>query len=90
MSTRVGVGVVVQRADGRVLVGRRLTEDGRPLAIPGGKLDPGESVEACAVRELEEGLSDLVHDMRAVCVLAARSPRDADARAVAQPRRRGG
>jgi 8-oxo-dGTP diphosphatase len=54
MSTRVGVGVVVQRPDGRVLVGRRLAEPGRPLAIPGGKLDPGESVEACAVRELAE------------------------------------
>lgn len=52
--TRVGVGVVVRRPDGRVLVGRRLAEPGRPLAIPGGKLDPGESVEACAVRELEE------------------------------------
>jgi 8-oxo-dGTP diphosphatase len=52
--TRVGVGVVVQRPDGRVLVGRRLAEPGRPLAIPGGKLDPGESVEACAVRELAE------------------------------------
>src|SRR5438105_2343914 len=31
------------------------------------------------VLELEERLNDLVHEMRAVCVLAARSPRDADA-----------
>jgi len=30
------------------------------------------------VHELEERLSDLVHEMRAVCVLAARSPRDAE------------
>jgi 8-oxo-dGTP diphosphatase len=52
--TRIGVGVVVQRPDGRVLVGRRLAEPGQPRAIPGGKLDPGESVEACAVRELRE------------------------------------
>jgi ADP-ribose pyrophosphatase YjhB (NUDIX family)/uncharacterized glyoxalase superfamily protein PhnB len=52
--TRVGVGVVVRNADGRVLVGRRLAEPGRPLAIPGGKLDPGETVEACAARELAE------------------------------------
>jgi uncharacterized protein with PhoU and TrkA domain len=34
-----------------------------------------------AVSELEERLSGLVHEMRAVCVLAARSPRDADAMA---------
>ncbi len=33
------------------------------------------------VYQLEERLSDLVHEMRAVCVLAARSPRDADAMA---------
>ncbi len=52
--TRVGVGVVVQRPDGRVLVGRRRAEPGAPLAVPGGKLDPDESVEECAVRELEE------------------------------------
>jgi 8-oxo-dGTP diphosphatase len=54
METRVGVGVVVRSAEGLVLVGRRVAEPGRPLAIPGGKLDPGESVEACAVRELAE------------------------------------
>lgn len=53
-TTRVGVGIVVQRPDGRVLVGRRLAEPGRPPAIPGGKLDPGETVEECAVRELAE------------------------------------
>jgi uncharacterized protein with PhoU and TrkA domain len=33
------------------------------------------------VEELEIRLSDLVHEMRAVCVLAARSPREADAMA---------
>lgn len=33
------------------------------------------------VYELESHLSELVHEMRAVCVLAARSPRDADAMA---------
>src|SRR5919199_289439 len=33
------------------------------------------------VDQLEELLSALVHEMRSVCVLAARSPRDADAMA---------
>jgi uncharacterized protein with PhoU and TrkA domain len=33
------------------------------------------------VDELRRDLSDLLHEMRAVCVLAARSPRDADAMA---------
>jgi 8-oxo-dGTP diphosphatase len=52
--TRTGVGVVVRSADGLVLVGRRRAEPGAPLAIPGGRLDPEETIEECAVRELAE------------------------------------
>ena len=44
--------------DGRVLVARR--PEGKPMAglweFPGGKLLPGETPEACLVRELEEEL----------------------------------
>ena len=54
MGTRIGVGVLVRSSDGLVLVGRRLAERGAPLAVPGGRLDPGETIEACAVRELAE------------------------------------
>ena len=41
----------------------------------------GDPQMAEEVEELEDRLSDLVHDMRALCVLAVRSPRDADAMA---------
>src|SRR5437588_203726 len=41
----------------------------------------GDPDMAEEVEELEETLSELVHEMRAVCVLAARSPKDADAMA---------
>src|SRR3954447_5941613 len=44
--------------DGRVLVAQR--PPGKPLAglweFPGGKLEPGETPEACLIRELEEEL----------------------------------
>ena len=43
-STRTGVGIVVRDPDGLVLVGRRLAEPGRPLAIPGGKLEGEETI----------------------------------------------
>jgi 8-oxo-dGTP diphosphatase len=69
-STRVGVGVVVRRADGSVLVGRRLAEPGQPLALPGGRLDPGETVEECAIRELGEE-TGLTLDAGAVRTFAA-------------------
>ena len=38
----------------------------------------GDEQMAVEVHELEERLSDLVHEMREICVLAARSPRDAE------------
>src|SRR5437879_6262929 len=41
----------------------------------------GDPDMAEEVEDLETTLSDLVHEMRAICVLAARSPRDADAMA---------
>jgi 8-oxo-dGTP diphosphatase len=64
VDTRVGVGVVVRSAEGRVLVGRRVAEPGRMLAIPGGKLETGESVEACGVRELREETGLVVSEAR--------------------------
>src|SRR5919199_1392663 len=41
----------------------------------------GDPDMADAVGQLEERLSELVHEMRAISILAARSPRDADAMA---------
>src|SRR3954451_14027688 len=41
----------------------------------------GDPDRAEEVDELEQRLSELVHEMRAVSVMAARSPRDADAMA---------
>ena len=39
----------------------------------------GDPDMAEEVRELEETMSDLVHDMRAVCIMAVRNPREAEA-----------
>ncbi|MFM2403649.1 MAG: hypothetical protein RL223_1529 [Pseudomonadota bacterium] len=51
----VGVGVLVQAADGRLLLGRRRGAHGAGTwSAPGGKLEFGESVEAAARRELGE------------------------------------
>ncbi|MEN8654650.1 NUDIX domain-containing protein [Streptomyces sp. 21So2-11] len=61
-----GVGVVVTDGQGRILLG--LGHDGR-WELPGGKVDPGESFEEAAVRELAEETS-LRADAGAVRIVA--------------------
>lgn len=55
MELLVGVGVLVHR-DGRVLIGRRRNSHGAASwGLPGGHLEPGETIGACARRKtLEE------------------------------------
>jgi 8-oxo-dGTP diphosphatase len=70
--TQVGVATVVLSTDGRVLLAERRAEAGRRLAVPGGRLDAGETLEECAVRELweETGLVLEPSDARVLgCVL---------------------
>lgn len=52
----IGVGVIINRADGAILLGRRVYPNAPECwCLPGGKVDAGESFEAAAVREtLEE------------------------------------
>ena len=52
---RVGVGVVIMH-NGKILLGERIGSHGaNTWATPGGHLEVGESIEACAAREtLEE------------------------------------
>ncbi len=70
----VGVGIVVLSGDGRVLLAERRGERPRVFALPGGRLEGGESLEECAVRELREetGLVLDVEEARTFgCVLDA-------------------
>lgn len=59
MQQLIGVGVIIKK-DGKVLLGKRMGSHGAgDWGLPGGHLDPGEQVETCARREVEEetGLS---------------------------------
>lgn len=61
----IGVGVLVMR-DGLVLLGKRRGSHGAGTwSAPGGRLEYGESIEACAARELSEetGLTAQAFDL---------------------------
>ncbi len=49
---RIGVGVIVVRDDGSVLLEKRA--DCGLWGLPGGRVDPGESLTEAAVREVQE------------------------------------
>ncbi|MFB6890938.1 NUDIX hydrolase [Kitasatospora sp. NPDC056327] len=68
----LGAGVIVPTGDGRVLIGRRTTAGEPPTwSLPGGKVDPGESFERTAARELAEetGIVLPAEEMRVLALL---------------------
>ncbi len=69
--TRVAVGIL--RRDGKILACQR-KKGGRyefKWEFPGGKLEPGESVEECLARELREELSINAHSIDHIEVQSA-------------------
>ncbi|MFI6603804.1 NUDIX hydrolase [Nonomuraea sp. NPDC050536] len=57
----IGVGVILTDAYGRILLGERIKDgETRSWCLPGGSVEPGETFEAAAVRELAEetGIAD--------------------------------
>jgi ADP-ribose pyrophosphatase YjhB (NUDIX family) len=50
----VGVIALVQDEEGRVLLFKHTYRRDKPWGLPGGSLQPGESLETCLVRELRE------------------------------------
>ncbi len=52
---KVGIGVIIIRNDGKILIGKRKGSHAPYWSIPGGHLDLGESFEQAAIREIYEG-----------------------------------
>jgi ADP-ribose pyrophosphatase YjhB (NUDIX family) len=62
----VGADVLVQRSEGEVLL--QLRRDGRYWSLPGGALEPEESLEDAAQRELREETGLVAKELRLLTV----------------------
>ncbi|AOM40557.1 nucleotide triphosphate diphosphatase NUDT15 [Xenorhabdus hominickii] len=54
MSVVVGVGVIIVNEKGEILLGKRTSQHAPYWSIFGGHVDPGETFEECAIREIQE------------------------------------
>lgn len=61
---QVGASAVVFDASGKLLL--QLRSDNRHWAMPGGRLDPGEDIQTCAIREVFEETGLHVRVLRVV------------------------
>lgn len=61
---QVGIGVIIRKGN-RVLLGMRQSSHGRGAwSLPGGHLEFGERIEACAKREVKEETGALISVVR--------------------------
>jgi len=62
----VGLGVIILRKDGKVLIGKRNGEFVPEYSIPGGSLEAGETFEEGAIREVMEETGMVIKDPKIV------------------------
>jgi putative (di)nucleoside polyphosphate hydrolase len=71
---RPAAGIMLVNSEGKVFVGQRLDSTLEAWQMPQGGMDPGESAEAAALRELEEETGIPAH----LVEIVARAPQDLD------------
>ncbi len=64
---RVGLGVVIEN-DGKILIGKRVSKHAPYYSIPGGHLEPGETFEQGAIREIKEETDLEIKNPRVISV----------------------
>ena len=65
----IGIGVILVNPAGQVLIGKREGSHAPYFSIPGGYLEPGESFEAAAIREVKEETGLDIVNPSVLCVV---------------------
>jgi 8-oxo-dGTP diphosphatase len=65
---RVGIGVIIKNAQGKILVGKRKGNYVPFYSIPGGNLEVGETFEKAAIREIKEETNLTITSPRVIAI----------------------
>ncbi len=65
---KIGVGIIIQDSEGRILVGKRKGSHAPFYSIPGGHLELGESFETAAIKEVAEETGLTIRNPRVIGV----------------------
>ncbi|MEO0775207.1 MAG: NUDIX domain-containing protein [Bacteroidota bacterium] len=65
---RIGIGIIIENAEGAILIGKRKGTYAPYFSIPGGHLELGESFEQAAIRETVEETGLHIETPRVLCV----------------------
>lgn len=65
---RIGIGIIIVREDGRILVGKRKGSHAPYWSIPGGHLELGETFEETAIREVQEETGLLIKSPKVIAI----------------------
>lgn len=65
---KVGVGVIIENKEGKVLIGKRKGSHAPYYSIPGGHLEAGESFEKAAIKEVLEETGLEIIAPKVICV----------------------
>jgi 8-oxo-dGTP diphosphatase len=65
---KVGIGVIIERPDNKILIGKRIGSHAPFFSIPGGHLELGETFEEAAIKEVFEETGLKIYNPKVICI----------------------
>ena len=65
---KVGIGVIIENQDKKILIGKRIGSHSPLFSIPGGHLELGETFEEAAIKEVFEETGLIISNPKVICI----------------------